>query len=223
MALRSAIDPADTDEVGSDTSIAAISAIELSAALDHTQDGVLMVDHHSVIVYANRPLHELLGYGTDALLGLPLSTLIPDDRRARHQHLIDRFQRDPAARPMGRDDLDLEGRRADGSSISIDVQLAPLPDGSLIVATVRDMTAQRGSTVDRAIDRLDLAAARAEVDKLRTALDVVVQRLFGLGAALEAGAADDTILRQRLDTALERIDQIIEIVRPTALLGIGRA
>ena len=36
-------------------------------------------------------------------------------------------------RPMG-DDLDIEGRRADGSSFPVDVQLNALPGSALVVA-----------------------------------------------------------------------------------------
>jgi hypothetical protein len=114
---------------------------------------------------------------------------------------------------MGREDLDIEGRHADGSYIAVDVQLDALPGHPLVVATVRDVAAQRRSSVDRAIDQLDLATARTEVTRLRASLDQVIQRLFALGASIEAGASDHTELSHRLSMAVERIDQIIDAVQ----------
>jgi PAS domain S-box-containing protein len=185
----------------------------LSLVLDHTVDGILLVSDGGVIVYANRALHQLLGYDAGSLIGRSLETLIPEDLRDRHRRAVARFHRKPTARPMGRADLDIEGRRADGSTVAVDVQLEALPGLPFMVATVRDMTAERRSSVDRAIDKLDLAGARMQVDRLQSALDQVIQRLFALGASIEAGAANESDLSARLNTALKHIDQIIEAVQ----------
>lgn len=186
--------------------------------LDHTVDGLLLVGDEGVIIYANGPLHQLLGYDAGDLIGLPLDALLPEDVRDRHRRQFTQFQRKPTLRPMGREDLDIEGRRADGSTVAVDVQLDSLPGLPFMVATVRDMTAERRSSVDRAIDKLDLASARTQVDLLQSALDLVIQRLFALGASIEAGAANSSALSARLNTALQHIDQIIEVVQK----GIGR-
>ena len=114
---------------------------------------------------------------------------------------------------MGRDDLDLEGRRADGSVFSIDVQLNTMPDSKLVVATIRDMTSQRQASVDHAIGKIDLNNAKSQVERLQTALDLVIQRLFALGTSIAASASDDRMLSERLATALHGIDQIIDTIQ----------
>ncbi len=195
----------------------AVSDSVLSMVLDHTTDGVLLVSDDGVIVYANRQLHQLLRYEAGDLVGLPLGALLPEGARDRHHRQFTRFQKKPALRPMGREDLDIEGRRADGSTVAIDVQVDSLPGLPFLVATVRDMTAARRSTVDRAIDKLDLAGARMQVDRLQSALDQVIQRLFALGASIEAGA-NKPDLEARLTTAVRHIDQVIEAVQ----VDIGR-
>ena len=118
---------------------------------------------------------------------------------------------------MGRDDLDIEGRHANGSSFPIDVQLEALPGGSLIVATVRDMTHQRQSSVDRAIVRIDLANAKDHIVRLQESLDLVIQRLFALGTSIEASALDEPVLLERMAGATRRINEIIDTVQKQRL------
>jgi PAS domain S-box-containing protein len=185
----------------------------LSMMLDRTTDGVLLADVNGVIVYANKPLLALFGYAAEDLLGQTIEVLVPEHRRDEHSSHVERYMHSPAHRPMGRPDLDIEGRRADGSSFPIDVQLNSIPEMSLVVATVRDMTEQRQLAVDRAIAGIDLANATAQINGLQESLDLVVQRLFALGTLIAAGAADETILRERLVGAIRGIDEVIDAVQ----------
>jgi PAS domain S-box-containing protein len=185
----------------------------LSMMLDRTSDGVLLADGDGVIVYANKPLLALFGYTAEDLIGQGLGILLPDHHRDQHRRHVQHFMRSPTPRPMGRPDLDIEGRRADGSSFPIDVQLNSLPEMSLVVATVRDMTEQRHLAVDKAIGGIDLANATNRITQLQESLDLVVQRLFALGTLIAAGASNETVLRERLGDAIRGIDEVIDAVQ----------
>jgi PAS domain S-box-containing protein len=185
----------------------------LSMVLDRTSDGVLLADGDGMIVYVNKPLLELFGYDAADLLGQPVETLLPEHHRQAHRTSFDEFVHTPRSRPMGREDLDIEGRHADGSLFPIDVQLNSMPDSSLSVATVRDMTAQRHNAAECALIRIDLANARTDNDRLRKSLDLVIQRLFALGMSIAASASNEALLTERMETALHGIDQIIEAVQ----------
>ena len=198
---------------GSDTRADLTSASFLSTVLDRTTDGVLVADGAGTILYVNRPLLELFGYDGDDLIGKPVEILLPEALRADHQHHVDEYAGSPRPRPMGREDLDIEGRRADGSHFPIDVQLDALPDSTLVVATVRDMTTPRHLAVEHALYKIDLAGARSEADQLRVSLDLVIQRLFALGMSMAASASNETLLTERMAAALHGIDQIIEAVQ----------
>jgi PAS domain S-box-containing protein len=191
------------------------SAAFLSMVLDRTTDGVLLADHAGTIVYANAPLLELFGYDAEDLIGQPIEILLPEELRHDHRdHLAD-YAGAPRQRPMGRDDLDIEGRHSDGSRIPVDIQLNALPGSSLVVATVRDMTMQRHLAAKGALDRIDLTNARSEVQHLRGSLDLVIQSLFGLGTSIAAGAENDTLLSERMASALQGIAEIIDAVQGT--------
>jgi PAS domain S-box-containing protein len=190
------------------------SELVLSMMLDRTTDGVLLADGDGVIVYANKPLLALFGYAAaEDLLGRTVDVLLPEHHRDEHNSHVERYMNSPTPRPMGRPDLDIEGRRADGSSFPIDVQLNSIPEMSLIVATVRDMTEQRHLAVDRAIAGIDLANATNRINGLQESLDLVVQRLFALGTLIAAGASNETVLRDRLVGAIRGIDEVIDAVQ----------
>ena len=185
----------------------------LPLVLDRITDGVLVADGDGVMVYVNAPLADLFGYEVDDLVGATIDVLLPENRRKEHHTHVEKFHSSPEPRPMGRDDLDIEGRRADGTHFSVDIQLAVLPGTRLVAATVRDMTVQRQAAVDNAIARIDLANASAKIDHLQESLDLVIQRLFALGTSLAAGASNEPVLLARLASATRGIDEVIDAVQ----------
>jgi PAS domain S-box-containing protein len=188
-----------------------------SVVLDFTTDGVVVIDAAGVIVYANRPLLQLFGYENTDLRGESIDILVPDHHRHEHHERVQQFLESPDSRPMGREDLDIEGRHADGTCFPIDVQLDALPGSTLIVAAVRDMTAERQSTVDLAIARIDLANAVDRIERLQGALDLVIQRLFALGTSITAGESNEPVLLERMSSATRGIDEIIQAVQQRRL------
>ena len=164
----------------------------LNSVLDCTVDAVLMTDDDGVIVYVNSSLMRLFGYidDADSPVGMSVGVLLPDA-----------------------DEMDVEGRRLDGSLFAVDVEVRVLPDAPFVVATVRDMTAQRQAVVDNAIDRIDLANATLRIDQLQKSLDFVIQRLFALGTSILASASNETELTYRMDTAVQAVDDIINAIQ----------
>ena len=170
----------------------AVLEMLLSSVLDCTVDAVLMTDDDGVIVYVNSSLMRLFGYtdDDDSPVGVSIGSLLPDA-----------------------DEMDVEGRRVDGSLFPVDVQVRVLPDAPFVVATLRDMTQQRQSVVGNAIDRIDLANAKVRIGQLQESLDLVIQRLFALGTSIMASASNETELKYRMDTAVQALDDVINAVQ----------
>lgn len=84
---------------------------------------IVAVDADGMILYANRKLVELFGYGHDELVGATLEVLIPQRLRSIHtQHRRD-YDRKPHSRPMG-SGMDLLAVRKDGTEFPIEAGLS---------------------------------------------------------------------------------------------------
>ena len=102
-----------------------------------------MVDGWGRIVVANRRLAELTGYEPGTLDGRALEVLVPEDQRAQHRRHVREFSAAPVTRPMG-GGRPTACRRADGSSVAVDIALAPLPHNpSWTIAVIRDDTVRQ--------------------------------------------------------------------------------
>ena len=130
--------------------------------LDASPNAIVAVDATGRITYANPQAEKTFGYALDELLGQPIELLLPDRVGERHVGHRDGFLARPRARPMGID-LDLAGRRKDGSEFPVEISLSPVDtvDGLQVFATVVDITARKSAV-----------AALAESERrLRVALE----------------------------------------------------
>jgi PAS domain S-box-containing protein len=107
-------------------------------------DAAVAVDSSARIVSVNDQAEAMFGYAAGSLVGVPVETLVPERVRRRHrQHWLE-FMASPQARPMG-SGLEVTGCRLDGITLPLDISLAPVvcAGEQLVVAAIRDMTAQR--------------------------------------------------------------------------------
>jgi len=105
-------------------------------------DALLLVDADGRIALANPAAERLLLYPRDGLRGVGVDALVPDAVRARHAALRAAYAVEPQPRPMGAQHA-LVARRADGSTVMVEIALSPLTDHGLpyVVAAVRDVSA----------------------------------------------------------------------------------
>ena len=88
-------------------------------------EAMLVVDAHGTIRMANPRTEELFAYAPGSLIGRSVDTLVPAALAERHRRHRGGYRADPRTRQMG-ENLELSGRRADGSEFPIDVALGPL-------------------------------------------------------------------------------------------------
>lgn len=143
---------------------------EWQRLLDRMADGIVVVDEAGRIVRVNKTLEEVTGYTRAALVGESIEVLVPKTSRVTHRDLRADYQRAPHARAMNAVS-DIECVRRDGTSFPADVSLSPLEaaGGTLIVATIRDVTEQRRSRDKLArLNRLHVMEARVSAAMSRT-------------------------------------------------------
>lgn len=105
-------------------------------------DGGLAVNSAGRIFYTNKALDRMFGYEEGELLGEYVEILVPEHLREMHIKWRQAFMASPAARPMGQGrTTNLQGRRKDGGTFSIQIGLSGFEHESLpgYAASVRDI------------------------------------------------------------------------------------
>src|SRR5579863_9892818 len=112
-----------------------------SDLLETLPDAIVAVDHSGTIVQVNSQMQELFGYGRDELMGQKIEMLVPNRYRRQHQHHRKNFEEVPKTRRMGAD-LDLYGKRRNGSEFPVEISLSPVSTGkgTFVLSAIRDIS-----------------------------------------------------------------------------------
>jgi len=104
-------------------------------------DAMVAVNQKGEIVQINSQTERLFGYTQDELLGQRIEVLVPVGQRALHHQHRERLHHKPEMRRMGAQ-LDLRGRRKDGSEFPVEISLSPVPTdaGMVVLSAIRDIT-----------------------------------------------------------------------------------
>ena len=134
--------PSDQDESSSLLPAITMAEVILSTELLETlPDATVAVDLEGTIVQVNSQTQELFGYTRAELIGQKVELLVPDRYRRRHHHHREEFALAPKTRRMGAD-LDLYGRRRNGSEFPVEISLSPVSTGkgALVLSAIRDIS-----------------------------------------------------------------------------------
>jgi PAS domain S-box-containing protein len=181
--------------------------------LDSAPDGMIVVAPDGKILVANSQMEELFGYGRDELIGQRPEMLVPNESRNTHLAHRTHYEGHPTLRAMG-SGLSLKGRRKDGSELPVEISLSPrvTPDGTLIVAAVRDITDRQRLESERSA-LIEAALARNERERIAMDLhDGIIQSIFGVGLGLEI-AADEASGTNAAPLVEKAIDQLNDVIR----------
>ncbi len=207
------------------------TAEEYRAVFQAAPDGILIVDEEGTIRAVNPAAEALFGYDAAEMIGREVEMLVPENLRAVHHRHREGYTEDPHARPMGVD-LELKGRRKDGSTFPVEISLSPLetPGGLHVIGMIRDVSERKRL---REFGVGALRAAEEERQRIARELhDDTAQRLAALLLRLElaertAGQAErKQILDEVHDEILECVEGVRRIargLRPPALEDAGVA
>ena len=147
---------------------------------------------------------ELFGYEAGAIAGASVEVLVPPVSRSVHARVRQDYADDPIEREMG-SGLPLEGLRADGTVVGVDIRLEPMASGEYIVASVRPSGPEA--------EPPELTLARRREQELRTLLDQVTQHLFAVGMSLAALRAKAPELAEQLEKSGDLIGRTIDLAQ----------
>ena len=114
--------------------------------LEDAPDAMLIVNRMGIITFANVQSELIFEYPKEEIIDRSIQILLPDRFSDIHAVHWATFFDKPKARPMGQGtDLEFFGRRKGGDEFPVEISLSPITvDGeTLVIAAVRDVTAQR--------------------------------------------------------------------------------
>jgi PAS domain S-box-containing protein len=166
----------------------------------------------------------MFGYTRKQLLGQEVEMLLPESLRERHISHRAAFAADQQLRPMGRD-LELFGRRSDGSLLPVEISLSPFTSasGAFISSVIRDVTSRKEMEAELIAARQDAERAnKANTAFLAAAshdLRQPVQALALLNGALRRTVKDELALemiqsqQNSLDAMTNLLNSLLDISR----------
>lgn len=134
--------------------------------LESAPDAIVVSDKNGSITLVNAQAEAIFGYSRQELMGKSVELLLPSQLREMHiQHRQDHVS-SPKSRYLG-SEMDLLGKRKDGSKFPIDVKLSPFftEDGLRITTIIRDVTERK-----QAEEQVVRAARLAALGQMSTAL-----------------------------------------------------
>src|SRR5206468_570669 len=111
---------------------------------DSAPDAILTADGGGRIVAVNPAAGRLFGYEAHDLVGKDLVMLMPERYRARHKRGLGR-QRAKASQPLSGRPIELDGRRADGTEVPIELTIsATESEGEILyIGIIRDISERK--------------------------------------------------------------------------------
>lgn len=212
------------------------AAGRLAALLDSAMDAIISIDERECIVLYNRAAEQIFGWSTEAVMGRPLSMLLPERFRAGHAAHVRHFAATGVTSRRKGEGVVLYGLRADGSEFPMDASISQIDTshGKVFSVILRDVTERVKARRDLARFATEASAIR-EQEKTRVARelhDELAQSLTALkmdaiwvrdrlGVDPQAAAAKLAGMLEMLDASVAATRRISADLRPLVLDDLG--
>lgn len=177
----------------------------IRTVVDNMVDGIITCDSRGVIESANPAATRMFGFEPGELVGKNVSVLAPEPHRSTHGSHILRYLTTGEAHVIGTA-RELEGMRADGSAIPVELAVSELTLGGerMFTAIIRDITDRKQ------VERMKAEFVSTVSHELRTPL-TSIRGSLGL---LAGGAAGElpVKLKSMLDIAFKNTQRLINLV-----------
>ncbi len=204
--------------------LAALSAdreARMQAVVAAVTDAIVMIDERGAIEAVNPACERMFGCAAAELTGRPVSRLMPQPYRDRHQAYVERYLATGEPRIAGKGPREVTAMRPDGSTFEVELIVSDLrlSDRRLFVGVLRDISERKRAESDR-------AALIAQEANQRGRVEVSAGILHDLGNALtgiSARATDvrATLARAQMQTDLPRTARFVRANRDALAGALG--
>ncbi|MEI8170908.1 MAG: PAS domain S-box protein [Rhodoferax sp.] len=213
--------------------------------VNSVMDAIVAIDSSQQIVLFNPAAEKMFDLKAEEIIGKPFNLLIPERARAKHVGHVDRFSESSVNSRTMAPQLEITGRRADGTEFPIESTISKSIIGGKmqLTAVLRDVTEHRQSETElREVNRqlrslstsLQLVREEERTRIARELHDDLGQQLTGLklsmswlGNRIKDGrtTTPDTIdeMRMQLETAIASVRRLSTELRPLILDDLGFA
>ncbi|MEQ8861034.1 MAG: PAS domain S-box protein [Pseudomonadales bacterium] len=190
---------------------------ENQALLDTAVDAIIMIDDSGLIETFNGAASRLFGYSADAVVGRPITLLMPEPHRSRHDSYMQRYMTTGEKRIIGIG-RELEAEHASGRRIPIYLAVSEilLQGRRRFAGIIRDLSEQRAAREALAEQREKLA----HVGRLSTMGEMTASIAHEINQPLTAIAmyAQSSLkLIQRGDPDLDKLAAALEKLNTQSL------
>jgi len=185
------------DTARHEAGVANSRAERLSAIINTTVDGIIVIDAHGIIEGFNAGAERLFGYPAADVIGQNVNLLMPPPVRGEHDDYLQRYLATGHASIIGKGRA-VTGRRADGSTFALHLSIGEMMlDGERkFTGMLHDLSARQAleeqlraseekwrAIIDSAVDGIIVINARGEIESFNPA----ATRLFGYAESEVAG------------------------------------
>jgi PAS domain S-box-containing protein len=184
------------------------TALRLASVVESSHDAIVSKDRNGIITSWNRSAERLFGYTEQEVVGRPITILIPADRHAEEQAILERIGRGERV-----EHFETIRRRKDGSLVELSLTISPIRNarGEVTGASkiARDITERRQAEEQQ---RLLLREMSHRVKNLLT----VASGLVSLSARSQ-GTQEELV--QTLQERLRALARAHELILPDVTNG----
>ncbi|MCE9580747.1 MAG: PAS domain S-box protein [Deltaproteobacteria bacterium] len=140
------------------------SELRFRSVVQTANDAIVSADGAGRIVFWNRCAATMFGYAGEEIIGMPLTSIIPERFRAAHDAGMARVRQGGARHVIGKT-VELQGLRSDGSEFPIELSLATWSAGgeTFYTGIIRDIAQRKGdeATLVRLAQQLEASERHA--------------------------------------------------------------
>jgi len=170
--------------------------------LEAVPEALVGMDQAGVVRFVNHQTESLFGYDREDLIGQPIQTLVPQYLWEVYSEHEEEYFSDPRARSMGLD-LQLIGRPQDGAEFPVNVNLAPIDTGDvlLVITDVREVTKHEQALANSEllasiVKNSNDAIITKTLDGIVTFWNPAAERMYGYSSEEMIGTSIDQLSPQ---------------------------